>query len=124
MGAAAGAIPSLPAAQPRSPGAPKPFGLLTAVLKRATSNPALLAVYAALAINFLGLPLPPVVDAITAPLAAANKPLALLALGNTTRRPYTRFLSWWAIRRRGTSCSRLGVCAPASYVRRVHPACD
>jgi hypothetical protein len=66
---------------PQPEGAPPRTSLASAVLRRAASNPALLAVYFALAINFLGIPLPPAIDAISAPLATANKPLALLALG-------------------------------------------
>ncbi|KAK3260256.1 hypothetical protein CYMTET_30775 [Cymbomonas tetramitiformis] len=56
-------------------------GLARTTFKRIISTPCLLAVYAALFLQVTKLPLPGVVDNLLTPLATANKPVALLALG-------------------------------------------
>jgi hypothetical protein len=63
----------------RSEGA-SAWALLPIVGKR-LCNPCLIALYGAGALAVSGLPVPPAVAALAAPLCAANAPLALLALG-------------------------------------------
>ncbi|CAD7701938.1 unnamed protein product [Ostreobium quekettii] len=60
-------------------------GSLGDALQHAVQEPALWATVLALMLNFFGTPLPSSVNTVTQPLAAANRPLALMAAGFCTK---------------------------------------